>query len=120
MSVLNKLMGVNKSATTQWALISASAELGTVSIQTIIIALVSLYYLFCSLTVSKNHRCGLSIVFFFHPSSLLDIDECAQGIDQCEHNCHNAIGTYTCSCNTGFMLNPDGFRCDGEPSVFNF
>ena len=42
----------------------------------------------------------------------LDINECAEGIDQCAHNCHNNIGSYTCSCNTGYRLNADGFRCD--------
>ncbi len=43
-----------------------------------------------------------------------DIDECAEGTDQCDQNCHNNIGSYTCSCNTGYRLNADGFRCDGQ------
>ena len=43
-----------------------------------------------------------------------DINECVEGTDQCAQNCHNNIGSYTCSCNTGYELNNDGFRCDGK------
>ena len=43
---------------------------------------------------------------------LPDIDECAEGTDACEHNCHNNAGSYTCSCNFGFQLY-DGFHCRG-------
>ena len=42
-----------------------------------------------------------------------DVNECTEMTDQCDQNCHNNIGSYTCSCNTGYRLNPDGFRCDG-------
>ena len=44
---------------------------------------------------------------FFPP----DIDECAEGIDQCAQNCSNTIGSYTCSCNAGYTLNADGRVC---------
>ncbi len=43
-----------------------------------------------------------------------DIDECAEGSDQCNQNCHNNVGSYTCSCNTGYRLNPNGRLCDGK------
>ena len=43
-----------------------------------------------------------------------DIDECREGTDQCAQNCHNTVGSYTCSCQTGYRLNPDGRRCDGK------
>ena len=46
-------------------------------------------------------------------TKLADIDECAEGTHMCEHNCHNNIGSYTCSCRTGYRLNADGFACDG-------
>lgn len=42
-----------------------------------------------------------------------DIDECELGIDRCDQNCHNNIGSYTCSCNAGWRLDFDGFRCNG-------
>ena len=48
-----------------------------------------------------------------------DIDECVEGTHQCAQNCHNNIGSYTCSCDDGYRLNPDGFACDGELSNFS-
>ena len=43
----------------------------------------------------------------------LDIDECAEETDRCAQNCHNTIGSYTCSCNAGYRLNANGYDCDG-------
>lgn len=43
-----------------------------------------------------------------------DIDECHTGIDLCEYNCTNTIGSYKCSCDIGFQLNEDGLQCDGQ------
>ncbi|XP_023930883.1 fibrillin-1 [Lingula anatina] len=37
----------------------------------------------------------------------IDIDECAQNLDDCNSNtstCNNNDGSYTCSCNSGFLL----------------
>lgn len=45
---------------------------------------------------------------------LTDIDECMAGVEQCDHNCENTIGSYTCFCDSGFTLNADGYRCDGK------
>ncbi len=45
---------------------------------------------------------------------LADIDECAVGTHQCGQNCHNNVGSYTCSCNTGYRLAPDGRSCLSE------
>ena len=45
---------------------------------------------------------------------LTDIDECSLGTDSCSQSCTNTIGSYTCSCNTGYTLNSDGYTCDGE------
>ena len=42
-----------------------------------------------------------------------DIDECTEGTDRCEQNCHNNVGSYTCTCNTGYRLNANGYGCDG-------
>ena len=44
----------------------------------------------------------------------IDIDECAEGTDRCTQNCHNTVGSYTCSCNVGYNLNANGWRCDGK------
>ena len=42
-----------------------------------------------------------------------DIDECGLGTHQCAQNCSNTVGSYTCSCQTGYTLNADGQHCDG-------
>ena len=44
----------------------------------------------------------------------VDINECAEGTDRCAQNCHNNVGSYTCSCNIGFRLNTNGYGCDGN------
>ena len=40
------------------------------------------------------------------------------GTDTCEQNCHNTVGSYTCSCNAGYTLNSDGHTCDGIYVLF--
>ena len=42
-----------------------------------------------------------------------DVDECKlTGI--CSQNCQNSVGSYTCSCFTGFSLNEDKTTCSGS------
>ena len=43
----------------------------------------------------------------------LDVDECVDQVDECDQNCHNNVGSYSCSCNLGFTLNRDESHCDG-------
>ena len=45
--------------------------------------------------------------------SQLDIDECLNEVDMCEQNCHNVIGSYTCSCEQGYRLQ-DEISCVGK------
>ena len=47
-----------------------------------------------------------------------DVDECTEGTHQCQQVCLNTVGSYTCSCNDGFMLSTDGRSCNGK-SVFH-
>ncbi len=53
--------------------------------------------------------------YHFFPHALefdvSDVDECTEGIDECDHNCHNTDGSYTCSCNGGYTLHSNGFTC---------
>ena len=44
----------------------------------------------------------------------LDIDECSMQVDDCEHNCNNTLGSYTCSCSDGYILDRDGIQCNGK------
>lgn len=42
-----------------------------------------------------------------------DIDEC-QGPNDCQQQCENTEGSYTCSCTEGFTLNIDSRSCVGK------
>ena len=44
----------------------------------------------------------------------LDTDECAINNGGCEQMCINTIGSFYCSCGTGYQLDVDGFNCTGE------
>ena len=43
-----------------------------------------------------------------------DIDECANGVDECNQMCMNINGSYECSCNAGYHIASDGLMCDGN------
>ena len=53
----------------------------------------------------QNHTCA-----FIYP----DIHECNDGTDDCTQTCTNTIGSFTCECYSGYLLNTDGFTCNGE------
>ena len=36
---------------------------------------------------------------------IVDINECNVNNGGCEHTCTNTVGSYNCSCNTGYQLN---------------
>lgn len=42
---------------------------------------------------------------------LTDVDECALNNGGCQHECHNTIGAYECSCHNGFLLHENGHDC---------
>ena len=44
----------------------------------------------------------------------VDINECGEEIDGCAQNCTNTIGSYTCSCNPGFVIDTDRRSCNGK------
>jgi tolkin protein len=48
----------------------------------------------------------------FSASYLKELDECARGLDDCEHMCKNTIGSYTCGCKFGFELHSNGKECE--------
>ena len=45
-----------------------------------------------------------------------DVDECQDpAINTCEQMCNNVLGSFTCGCNPGYIVNPqDDTTCDGE------
>ncbi|KAI8507142.1 hypothetical protein Bbelb_155810 [Branchiostoma belcheri] len=48
-----------------------------------------------------------------------DVDECVAGNGGCEQFCTNTIGSFNCSCATGFTLNVDQITCSGMPPPAN-
>ena len=48
---------------------------------------------------------------------LAEIDECAEGIHNCDQICHNTDGSFTCSCRQGYQLARDRTTCLGENVV---
>ena len=48
-------------------------------------------------------------------SIISDIDECAEGSDECDEHCYNTVGSYSCNCTgPGYRLHSDGTTCQGE------
>ena len=46
--------------------------------------------------------------------SPVDHDECATGHDNCDQNCHNSHGSFSCSCNSTWRLDANGYTCNGN------
>ena len=44
---------------------------------------------------------------------LIDVDECSINLHNCAHVCSNIVGSFNCSCQNGFILQPDGRTCEG-------
>ena len=74
-----------------------------------------------------NHIRKLGFVIYDHfcrtniNGAFLDINECTAGTDSCpnSHYCHNEIGSYNCSCRTGYELLLNGITCRGLQVSFN-
>ena len=43
-----------------------------------------------------------------------DINECALGISGCTDVCTNIVGSYYCTCQTGYELTNDNHTCTGQ------
>ena len=42
-----------------------------------------------------------------------DNDECITNNSNCDHVCSNTIGSFNCSCDSGFSLHSNGATCHG-------
>ena len=64
----------------------------------------------------------LIIIILIHRNGYTcnDINECTREQDACQQQCQNTDGSYICSCNTGYALDPDGLTCSGEFDIICF
>ena len=53
----------------------------------------------------------LNIITYF---VLSDINECSSNNGGCSDICTNMIGSFSCSCHEGFVLDNDGLTCQGK------
>lgn len=61
---------------------------------------------------AKNHdfdTCGM----FVNPLDkfLTDINECDEALHNCQHICTNDVGSFNCSCYTGFSFEDNTSKC---------
>ena len=63
----------------------------------------------CTHTHTHAHTCTQTHTLTFSP----DINECLLGNGQCDHDCHNTIGSYYCTCQMGYLLLEDHRGCTG-------
>ena len=66
---------------------------------------------------SDNHTCLGKIIdaliMIDNAYNGTDINECASLNGECEQNCQNTIGSYSCSCLTGYLMDSNGYNCTG-------
>ena len=43
----------------------------------------------------------------------IDVNECGTNNGGCQQQCTNTVGSYSCSCYTGYTLNSNGKTCTG-------
>ena len=48
-----------------------------------------------------------------------DVNECAEGIDDCAQICTDTDGSYVCSCAPGYLLTNDNRGCDGMSALLH-
>ena len=91
---------VHNDALTLLVLSHAPATLDTDLHLMVILVMVNLIYHYLLIT---SLEVNLSI----------DINECTEGTSGCSHTCSNTVGSYTCSCRTGYRLARDNHGCNG-------
>ena len=57
---------------------------------------------------------GLHEMFKIVIIPIPDINECQVGSDLCNQVCTNIVGSYLCSCNSGYELTDENVNCTGK------
>lgn len=70
----------------------------------------------CRFTEIGEYQCfcqwGLCDTRPMNGTDCEDVNECLDANGGCQQSCSNAVGSYSCSCETGFNLAPDGKICN--------
>lgn len=67
------------------------------------------------ITGSQVYYSDINMLLF-----LLDVNECWRHPGRlCAQTCENTVGSYRCSCTTGFSLTSDGKNCEGTSTLYN-
>lgn len=61
--------------------------------------------------INNIHKLGNFQSFFFIFFPFPDYNECGYNNGGCEQNCHNTVGSFYCSCNSGYTKS--GSHCIG-------
>ena len=64
---------------------------------------------------------GEDLALYFHGKTIvssfsLDVDECKMDMHGCTQLCANNEGSFRCGCNEGYVLDTNGFSCNGSYS----
>ena len=102
-------MAVLRLAQTQLEAMSVHVTVAIAWLVTTMTAMVSCSR--CPFNFSQVNTCGMLSDSIRFPT---DIDECAEDRDNCAQTCTNTVGSYTCSCLTGYRLGSDERMCSGE------
>lgn len=109
MSAMLALTGASRNATIRGD--HTHVPVGLVTVSEVMAAPATVLPFSKSLCIMHGHK-----YFFF----LLDINECTTGSNRCSQNCHNAVGSYACSCYSGYRLNSDRISCRGKAMNYSF
>ena len=63
----------------------------------------------------QGYKLSIQLIYMHNA----DINECVRNTDGCDHNCSNTIGSYECSCRTGYSLAANRRSCEGMVYTFH-
>lgn len=107
MSVFWGPTSVTRTVITQLGVIHAAATLDTHSVVMDLVVQVCCFLRYQSMSLNIK--------------LIPDVDECTLRTDTCSQNCHDTPGSYTCSCNSGYILSDNGYNCNGNvDSLHNY
>ena len=85
-------------------------------VQTLMVDIIACAILVIRLTIvtqTVQVRIGIDSYGFSQLHECTDIDECFDDNGGCDHTCTNSIGSYICTCDTGYHLMTDRHNCTG-------